>query len=203
MNVNAHNVIKILSNLVSTNLPISRSSRIGSPRDEEVAKQLFDNLISIINSTHFYVENETSLDHTCDFDDDDSEETDTDPTIADHLIGIITEQIVYKNQHLALLRRECSLSNEYCVTTGLYSVVGACAFLDGVSLIIVSLVVLMSKVIDSLSYIVPLRVYIALIAKWVGDAFSERIYEEIIKLNGYSYLGNEKLKEEIKFYFSI
>ncbi|CAF3585908.1 unnamed protein product, partial [Rotaria sp. Silwood2] len=123
--------------------------------------------------------------------------------IADHLIGIITEQIVYKNQHLALLRRECSLSNEYCVTTGLYSVVGACAFLDGVSLIIVSLVVLMSKVIDSLSYIVPLRVYIALIAKWVGDAFSERIYEEIIKLNGYSYLGNEKLKEEIKFYFSI
>ena len=84
MSVNAHNVVKILSNLVSTNLPIERSSRIGGPRDEEVAKQLFDNLISIINSTHFYVENETSLDHTFDFDDDESDEIDTDPNKPSH-----------------------------------------------------------------------------------------------------------------------
>lgn len=84
MNVNAHNVIKILSNLVATNLPISRLTRIGCPRDEEVAKQLFENLVSIINSTYFYVENETSLDHTFDSDDDESDEDDTDPNEASH-----------------------------------------------------------------------------------------------------------------------
>ncbi len=63
--------------------------------------------------------------------------------IADHLIGIITEQIACK------LRRECSLWNEYCVTTWLYVVGGSYAFLSGVRRVTVSLVV-MNEVIDSL-----------------------------------------------------
>ena len=77
-------MVNVLSNLVSTNFPIGRASRIGGPRDEEVAKQLFDNLISIINGTHFYVENETSLDHTFGFDDDESDEIDTDSNEPSH-----------------------------------------------------------------------------------------------------------------------
>jgi H+/Cl- antiporter ClcA len=63
--------------------------------------------------------------------------------IASRLIGIIIEQIAYKNQHLALLRLECGVSNEHCFIPGLYVVVGACAFLDGVSRMTVSLLLLL------------------------------------------------------------
>ncbi|CAF2966563.1 unnamed protein product [Rotaria sp. Silwood2] len=111
--------------------------------------------------------------------------------IAGRLIGIITEQIAFRNQHLAILRHECGVSNEHCVTPGLYAVVGACAFLGGVSRMTVSLVVIMSEVTGGLSYIVPLMVT-ALAAKWVGDAFGEGIYEENVKLSGYPYLENRE-----------
>ncbi|CAF1201953.1 unnamed protein product [Rotaria sordida] len=111
--------------------------------------------------------------------------------IAGRLIGIITEQIAFKNQHLAILRHECGVSNEHCVTPGLYAVVGACAFLGGVSRMTVSLVVIMSEVTGGLSYIVPLMVT-ALTAKWVGDAFGEGIYEEYVKLSGYPYLKSRE-----------
>ena len=47
------------------------------------------------------------------------------PSHIGRLIGIITEQIAYKNQHFALLRRECDVPNEHGVTSGSYVVVGA------------------------------------------------------------------------------
>ena len=111
--------------------------------------------------------------------------------IAGRLIGVLAEQIAFKNQHLALFRHECGVSNEHCVTPGLYAVVGACAFLGGVSRMTVSLVVIMSEVTGGLSYIVPLMVA-ALTAKWVGDAFGDGIYEENVKLSGYPYLENRE-----------
>ncbi|CAF1000830.1 unnamed protein product [Rotaria sordida] len=36
--------------------------------------------------------------------------------IAGRLISVITEQIAYKNQYLAILRHECEVSNEHCIT---------------------------------------------------------------------------------------
>ena len=111
--------------------------------------------------------------------------------IAGRLFGIITEQIAFRNQHLAILRHECGVSNEHCVTPGLYAVVGACAFLGGVSRMTVSLVVIMSEVTGGLSYIVPLMIS-ALTAKWVGDAFGDGIYEENVKSSGYPYLENRE-----------
>jgi chloride channel 3/4/5 len=111
--------------------------------------------------------------------------------IAGRLVGIITEQFVSKYQHLAILRHECGVFNEHCVTPGLYTVVGACAFLGEVSRMTVSLVVIMSEVTGGLSYIVPLMIA-ALMAKWVGDAFGEGIYEENVKLSGYPYLGEKR-----------
>lgn len=108
--------------------------------------------------------------------------------IAGRLIGMLTEQVAYRYQHVALLRYECGVSNEHCVTPGLYAVIGACAFLGGVSRMTVSLVVIMSEVTGGLSYIVPLMIA-ALTAKWVGDVFGEGIYEENVKLSGYPYLG--------------
>ena len=104
----------------------------------------------------------------------------------------MTEQVVFQNQHLYLLRRGCGVANEHCVTPGLYAVVGACAFLGGVSRMTVSLVVIMSEVTGGLSYIVPLMVT-ALTAKWVGDAFGEGIYEENVKLSGYPFLGKQTI----------
>jgi chloride channel 3/4/5 len=111
--------------------------------------------------------------------------------IAGRLVGIITEQFVFKYQHLAILRHECGVSNEHCVTPGLYAVVGACAFLGEVSRMTISLVVIMSEVTGGLSYIVPLMIA-ALMAKWVGDAFGEGIYEENVKFSGYPYLGEKR-----------
>ena len=111
--------------------------------------------------------------------------------IAGRLVGVITEQIAFQNQHFYLLRNGCGVSNEHCLTPGLYAVVGACAFLGGVSRMTVSLVVIMSEVTGGLSYIVPLMVT-ALTAKWVGDAFGEGIYEENVKLSGYPYLENRE-----------
>lgn len=116
--------------------------------------------------------------------------------IAGRIIGMITEQIAFKYQHLAILRYECGVSNEHCVTPGLYAVVGACAFLGGVSRMTVSLVVIMSEVTGGLSYIVPLMIA-ALAAKWVGDAFGDGIYEENVKLNGYPYLGRLRVTNKI------
>jgi chloride channel 3/4/5 len=117
--------------------------------------------------------------------------------IAGRVIGVFMEQIAFRNQHLSLLRYECGISNEHCITPGLYAVVGACAFLGGVSRMTVSLVVIMSEVTGGLSYIVPLMIA-ALTAKWVGDAFGEGIYEQYVKLSGYPYLG---LKRNETFFF--
>ena len=46
----------------------------------------------------------------------------------------------------------------------------------------VSLVVIMFELTGGLPYIVPIMLA-ALLSKWVGDNFSEGIYDEHIKLN--------------------
>lgn len=60
--------------------------------------------------------------------------------------------------------------------------VGAAAFLGGVTRMTVSLVVIMFELTGGLPYIVPIMLA-ALLSKWVGDNFTEGIYDEHIKLN--------------------
>ncbi|CAF0815385.1 unnamed protein product [Rotaria sp. Silwood1] len=80
------------------------------------------------------------------------------------------------------------VADEQCVASGFYAVVGACAFLGGVTRMTVSLVVIMVELTGGLSYSVPLMCT-ALIAKLVGDALvGEGIYDAHIKLNNYPYL---------------
>ena len=73
--INAHNVVRILSNLVSRRLSSSESTTF-SAKDEEVAERLFDNINTIMNSTTYHFENESTLDYDVNLDSD-TEEFDT------------------------------------------------------------------------------------------------------------------------------
>ncbi|CAF2891492.1 unnamed protein product [Rotaria sp. Silwood2] len=74
--INAHNVVRILSNLVSKRLPSSELTTF-SAKDEEVAERLFDNINTIMNSTTYHFENESTLDYDVNLDSD-AEESDAD-----------------------------------------------------------------------------------------------------------------------------
>ncbi|CAF1235677.1 unnamed protein product [Didymodactylos carnosus] len=74
--INAHNVVRILPNLVSRRLPSSESTTF-SAKDEEVAERLFDNINTIMNSTTYHSENESTFDYDVNLDSD-TEESDTD-----------------------------------------------------------------------------------------------------------------------------
>ncbi|CAF0990951.1 unnamed protein product [Rotaria sp. Silwood1] len=115
--------------------------------------------------------------------------------ITGRIIGIITEQLAIQNPAFILFRHDCS-KEENCVTPALYAIVGACAFLGGVSKMTVSLVVIMFELTGGLNYIVPLMAA-AMTAKWIGDGFVRGgIYDAHIELNGYPFLDN---KEEFNF----
>lgn len=64
--INPHNVIDILTNLISTRLTLNGIQE-NTGRDEDVAELLFDNVSSIFSSTSYSYEN----DDTLDFDGDD------------------------------------------------------------------------------------------------------------------------------------
>ena len=70
--------------------------------------------------------------------------------------------------------------------------VGAAAFLGGVTRMTISLVVIMFELTGSLQHIVPFMIA-AMISKWVGDAFKNGgIYDDHIALNGYPFLDNKE-----------
>lgn len=108
--------------------------------------------------------------------------------ITGRIVGILFETLVYYRPNFFLFARECSTADEQCVVPGFYAVIGACAFLGGVTRMTVSLVVIMVELTGGLSYSVPLMCA-ALASKLVGDALvGEGIYDAHIKLNNYPYL---------------
>jgi len=116
--------------------------------------------------------------------------------IAGRMLGITFEQLAFHHPNFFLFQNDCSKADENCVTPGLYALVGACAFLGGVTKMTVSLVVIMFELTGGLTYIVPLMAA-AVTAKWVGDAFGRGgIYDAHIELNGYPFLDN---KEEYNY----
>ena len=68
--LNFHLVAELLSNLVSERLSLRDHDTADSMRDEEVAKHLYDNVESILESTHCFFETE----HTIDFNDNSNTE---------------------------------------------------------------------------------------------------------------------------------
>ncbi|KAG0213502.1 hypothetical protein BGX33_002867 [Mortierella sp. NVP41] len=82
-----------------------------------------------------------------------------------------------------------------CVTPGSYAMVGAAAFMGGVTRMTVSLVIIMFELTGALTYVLPIMI-VVMTSKWVGDAFGkEGIFDGIILLCGYPFLGD---KEEYK-----
>jgi hypothetical protein len=59
--INPHNIMDILTNLISERLTLS-STPANTRRDEEVAAMLFENVESILNCTSYSFENEDTLD---------------------------------------------------------------------------------------------------------------------------------------------
>ncbi|KAJ3359921.1 hypothetical protein GGF32_008939 [Allomyces javanicus] len=78
--------------------------------------------------------------------------------------------------------------DEECITLGPYALLGAAAFLAGVTRMTVSLVVIMFEITGALTYVLPIMITV-MVAKFVGDAFGhESIYDGLIRLNGYPFL---------------
>ncbi|KAK3607649.1 hypothetical protein CHS0354_010706 [Potamilus streckersoni] len=107
------------------------------------------------------------------------------------IVGIGVEQLVVANHDNPFFYNMCRSQQQCTITPGLYAIVGAAAFLGGVTRMTVSLVVVMFEVTGGLQYIVPLMAAV-MTSKWVGDALGkEGIYEAHIQLNGYPYLNSK------------
>ncbi|KAF9355441.1 hypothetical protein BGX26_006516 [Mortierella sp. AD094] len=79
-----------------------------------------------------------------------------------------------------------------CVTPGSYAMVGAAAFMGGVTRMTVSLVIIMFELTGALTYVLPIMI-VVMISKWVGDAFGkEGIFDGIILLCGYPFLDDKE-----------
>lgn len=79
-----------------------------------------------------------------------------------------------------------------CVIPGVYAMVGAAAFLCGVTRMTVSLVVIMFELTGALTYALPIMASI-MISKWVADALCpDSIFDQLIESNGYPFLNNKK-----------
>ena len=82
-----------------------------------------------------------------------------------------------------------------CTTPNAYAMIGAAAFLSGVTRMTISLAVIMFELTGSLSTVLPMMVTIV-IAKFVGDAFENcGLYDKIIKFNNYPFLDKDKKYE--------
>ncbi|KAG0252081.1 hypothetical protein BG011_007213 [Mortierella polycephala] len=78
-----------------------------------------------------------------------------------------------------------------CVTPGSYAMVGAAAFMGGVTRMTVSLVIIMFELTGALTYVLPIMI-VVMTSKWVGDAFGkEGIFDGIILLCGYPFLDDK------------
>lgn len=77
------------------------------------------------------------------------------------------------------------------VSPGIFALVGAAAFLAGVSRMTISLAVIMFELTGELSYVVPHMVAI-LVAKWVADAISaEGVYDLAQSVLGHPFLDSD------------
>lgn len=79
---------------------------------------------------------------------------------------------------------------QHTIDPGVYSMVGAAAVLGGVCRMTISLVVIMLELTGGLDYVVPFMISV-LLARAVGDALNESIYDLYIVLKGYPFLHEE------------
>jgi chloride channel 3/4/5 len=84
------------------------------------------------------------------------------------------------------------------ISPGIFAMVGAAAFLAGVSRMTISLAVIMFELTGQLEYIVPHMIAI-LVAKWVADAISEEgVYDLAQTVLGHPFLDSELAVEVVR-----
>jgi len=77
----------------------------------------------------------------------------------------------------------------YCISPGLYAIIGAAAVLTGITRLTVSLAIVIYEVTGGLDYIAPIMITIVC-AKWSADAFNRQGFyaQRISKLHGYPWI---------------
>ncbi|EAA28099.2 chloride channel protein 3 [Neurospora crassa OR74A] len=111
-------------------------------------------------------------------------------------LGILMELFQRAAPNFPLFLHQCE-PDVPCITPGTYAIIGAAAFLTGVTRMTVSIVVITFELTGALTYVLPIMISV-MIAKWVGDAFSRRgIYESWIHFNSYPYLDPNNSGEDL------
>jgi len=67
---NPHNVLRLVSNYITELLPSIDLTHACTPRGEDVTQNIFDDIESILNCTHYNFEREQTLDFTYSFDEE-------------------------------------------------------------------------------------------------------------------------------------
>ena len=70
---------------------------------------------------------------------------------------------------------------------GVYALVGASAFMGGVTRMTMSLSIILLEITDELEFLLPIMLAI-MISKWIGDLLTEPLYESILRLKCIPFL---------------
>jgi chloride channel 7 len=75
------------------------------------------------------------------------------------------------------------------IDTSIYALVGSAAMMAGFSRTTISLCVILVELTENTQFLLPIMLAVTC-AKWVGDAFSKSIYDELMELKSIPYLEN-------------
>lgn len=81
--------------------------------------------------------------------------------------------------------------NNRCIDKGIYSMIGAGAFMAGVTRMNITLVIILFEITSSYTYVLPISISIA-VANWMGGYIeSNSLYESILIANDYPFMAPE------------
>lgn len=82
-------------------------------------------------------------------------------------------------------------SKDNCVDFGIYAMIGAGAFMAGVTRMNITLVTILFELTSSYTYVLPISVAIA-VANWTGAYFEKNsLYEELLIINDFPFMTSE------------
>lgn len=86
------------------------------------------------------------------------------------------------------------LGDKVSIDPGIYAVMGAAAFMGGVSRLTISLTVILIEITDRLKYLLPLMLTV-MTAKWVADALIHPLFDLLMQMKYIPYLEPNPSKE--------
>ena len=115
------------------------------------------------------------------------------------LIGTLVRWLQLSYPNYSLFSNNCS-SSLYCITPGIYSLVGGASVMAGITRMSITIAVIMSEITGGLTYLLPVMIGL-LFSKLTGDAFGrESIYEGAIQALKYPFLD---VKDEIPTHLKV